>query len=52
MALTSHRLIRRAINSFNYRIIDPLTGRKEKEWASKTDFVKTHRKQTSVLKDF
>lgn len=51
MALTPNRLIRRAINSFNYRIIDPLTGRKSKEWASKTDFRKTHRKQFSILKD-
>ena len=52
MSLTSNRLIRRAINSLNYRIIDPLTGRKEKEWAAKTDFVKTHRKQVDVLKEF
>lgn len=51
MALTPSRLFRRAINSVNYRIIDPLTGRKGREWASKTDFRKTHRRQFRILKD-
>ena len=52
MEMTPNRLIRRAINSLNYRIIDPLTGRKAKEWASKTDYRKTHNKQLKVLKDY
>lgn len=51
MALNPGKIIRRAINSFNYRLIDPLTGRKAKEWASKTDFRKTHRRQFRILKD-
>ena len=51
MALTPSRLFRRAINSVNYRLIDPLTGRKSREWASKTDFRKTHRRQFRILKD-
>lgn len=51
MALNPGRIIRRAINSVNYRVIDPLTGRKERESASKTDFRKTHRRQFRILKD-
>ncbi len=42
--------VRRIINSINYRLIDPLTGRGAKHGASKTDFRKTHRKQFSILK--
>lgn len=39
MALT----VRRIINSINYRVIAPFTRRDERNWASKTDFRKTHR---------
>ena len=52
MALNLDRIIRRAINSINYRLIDPLTGRKAKEWASKTDFRKTHRRQFKLLSTY
>ena len=49
--MTPGRIIRRAINSVNYRLIDPLTGRKAREAASKIDFRKTHRRQFRILKD-
>jgi len=36
--------VRRIINSINYRVIGPLTGRKAKNWASKTDSSKTYQR--------
>jgi SAM-dependent methyltransferase len=42
--------VRRIINSINYRVIGPLTGRNSKNWASKTDFRKTHRRQFQILR--
>lgn len=42
--------VRRIINSINYRLVGPLTGRNGKNWASKTDFRKTHREQFKNLK--
>jgi|SRR5256885_10313597 SAM-dependent methyltransferase len=42
--------VRRIINSINYRLVGPLTGRNEGNWASKTDFRKTHRTQFKNLK--
>src|SRR5690349_2016148 len=35
--------VRRIINSLNYRVLAPFTRRDERNWASKTDFRKTHR---------
>ena len=35
--------VRRIINSINYRVLAPFTRRDERNWASKTDFRKTHR---------
>lgn len=49
-ALTPGRLIRRAINSINYRLIGPLTGRDARDLVSKTDFRKTHNKQFEILR--
>ena len=43
--------VRRIINSINYRLIGPLTGRDAKNWASKTDFVKTHRRQFRIYRN-
>src|SRR5262245_59725340 len=42
--------VRRIINSINYRLVGPLTGRKIRNWASKTDFRRTHRQQFKDLK--
>ena len=42
--------VRRIINSINYRLVGPLTGRNDRNWASKTDFRKTHRTQFKNLK--
>src|SRR6185369_8837569 len=42
--------VRRIINSINYRVIGPLTGRNGRNWASKTDFRKTHRRQFQILR--
>lgn len=44
--------VRRILNSINYRLIGPLTGRDTKNWATKTDFRKTHRRQFDVLRNF
>ena len=44
--------VRRIINSINYRLIGPLTGRNAKNWASKTDFRKTHRRQFRIYRNF
>lgn len=43
--------VRRIINSINYRLLGPLTGRDAKNWASKTDFVKTHRRQFRIYRN-
>jgi 2-polyprenyl-3-methyl-5-hydroxy-6-metoxy-1,4-benzoquinol methylase len=42
--------VRRIINSINYRLIGPLTGRDIKSLAARTDFRKTHRTQFKYLK--
>jgi SAM-dependent methyltransferase len=42
--------VRRLINSFNYRVIGPLTRRNARNWATKTDFHKTHRRVVKVLR--
>ena len=43
--------VRRLINSINYRLLGPLMGRDAKNWASKTDFVKTHRRQFRIYRN-
>ena len=43
-------IVRRIVNSINYRLIAPLTGRDTKDWSAKTDFRKTHRKQFQILR--
>lgn len=42
--------VRRIINSINYRLISPLTGRELGNSGSKTDFRNTHRKQFEILR--
>jgi ubiquinone/menaquinone biosynthesis C-methylase UbiE len=42
--------VRRIINSINYRLVGPLTRRNERNWASKTDFRRTHNQQFKNLK--
>jgi SAM-dependent methyltransferase len=42
--------IRRIINSIDYRLVRPLTGRDAKNWSSKTDFHKTYRRLVKTLK--
>jgi len=51
MTVTPGRLIRRTINSIHYRLIRPLTGRDATNWASKTDFRKTHNQQFRILRN-
>jgi SAM-dependent methyltransferase len=51
MTVTPGSLIRRTINSINYRLIRPLTGRDATNWASKTDFRKTHNQQFRILRN-
>jgi len=46
MALT----VRRIISSINYRVIGPLVRRDARNWASKTDFRKTHNRVLKVLR--
>lgn len=41
--------VRRIINSIDYRLIRPLTGRDAKNWSSKTDFEKTYRRLVKTL---
>jgi 2-polyprenyl-3-methyl-5-hydroxy-6-metoxy-1,4-benzoquinol methylase len=43
--------VRRLINSINYRLIGPLTGRDARNWSSKTDYRKTHRRQFRILRN-
>src|SRR5215470_3662332 len=42
--------VRRIINSINYRVIGPLTGRDARNWTAKTDSSKTHRRQFEILR--
>ena len=42
--------VRRIISSIDYRIIGPLTRRNARNWASKTDFKKTHRRLFETLR--
>lgn len=41
--------VRRIINSINYRVIEPLTGRKARHWTSKTDSTRTYQRLYSDL---
>ena len=43
-------IVHRIINSINYRLIGPLTGRDARSWAAKTDYRKTHRRQFQILR--
>ena len=42
--------VRRIVNSLNHRLIAPLTKRDARNWASKTDFRKTHRRLLQQLR--
>ena len=42
--------LRRIINSINYRVIAPFTRRNERNWASKTDFRRTHERLLRQLR--
>lgn len=42
--------LRRLLNSINYRLIDPLTGRKDRNWSAKTDFRSAHRRVVTQLR--
>jgi SAM-dependent methyltransferase len=42
--------VRRLISSINYRVIGRLTGRNARNWASKTDFRKTHNRMLQDLR--
>ncbi|MFN2405212.1 MAG: class I SAM-dependent methyltransferase [Pyrinomonadaceae bacterium] len=42
--------VRRIVNSLNYRLLGPLTNRDARNWASKTDFRKTHRRLLQQLR--
>jgi SAM-dependent methyltransferase len=44
------RAVRRIIDSINYRVIRPLTRRDARNWASKADFRKTHRRLLRYLR--
>jgi SAM-dependent methyltransferase len=41
---------RRIVNSINHRVFAPLTNRDARNWASKTDFRKTHRRLLEQLR--
>ena len=43
-------IVSRIVNSINYRLIGPLTGRDARQRLSKTDFRKTHRRQFKILR--
>ena len=43
--------VRRILNSINYRLIGPLTGRDQRNWATKTDYRKTHQRQFRILRN-
>jgi ubiquinone/menaquinone biosynthesis C-methylase UbiE len=42
--------VRRIVNSLNYRVLAPLTNRDARNWASKTDFRKAHRRLLQQLR--
>lgn len=42
--------VRRIVNSINYRVLAPLTNRNARNWASKTDFRKAHRRLLRQLR--
>jgi 2-polyprenyl-3-methyl-5-hydroxy-6-metoxy-1,4-benzoquinol methylase len=42
--------VRRLINSFNYRVLGPLRWPNAGNWATKTDFHKTHRRVVKLLR--
>lgn len=42
--------VRRVVNSINYRVLAPLTNRDARNWASKTDFRKAHRRLLRQLR--
>jgi SAM-dependent methyltransferase len=42
--------VRRIVNSINYRILAPLTNRDARNWSSKTDFRKAHRRLLRQLR--
>jgi 2-polyprenyl-3-methyl-5-hydroxy-6-metoxy-1,4-benzoquinol methylase len=42
--------VRKIVNSINYRLLAPLTNRDARNWASKTDFRKTHRRLLRQLR--
>ena len=44
-------LVRKILNSINYRVIGPLTQRGARNWASKTDFRKAHRRLLRQLRN-
>ena len=43
-------IVRRIVNSINYRVLAPLTNRDKRNWASKTDFRKAHRRLLQQLR--
>lgn len=43
--------VRRIVNSINYRVLAPLTNRDGRNWASKTDFRKAHRRLLRQLRN-
>lgn len=43
-------LVRKILNSINYRVIGPFTRRSARNWASKTDFRKAHRRLLRQLR--
>ena len=43
-------LVRKILNSINYRVIGPLTQRDARNWSSKTDFRKAHRRLLKQLR--
>src|SRR5829696_6531858 len=44
-------LVRKILNSINYRVIGPFTRRDARNWASKTDFRKAHRRLLRQLRN-
>lgn len=44
-------LVRKILNGINYRVIGPLTRRDARNWASKTDFRKAHRRLLRQLRN-
>lgn len=43
--------VRKIVNSINYRVLAPLTNRNARNWASKTDFRKAHRRLLRQLRN-